>query len=84
MTTIEFANGTTNLEAYDSQGDVIKTTDGRGNSTTYSFDALDRETGSTDALGDITTITMDAAGNVTEVQAPTPAGQTARTTLLYL
>ena len=80
VTTVQFPNSTTNLYAYDSQGDVIKVTDGRGNSTTYSFDALDRETGETDALGDITTITMDAAGNVTKVQAPTPAGQTARTT----
>ena len=59
---------------------MIKITDGRGNSTTYTFDALNRETGSTDALSDITTITMDAAGNMTKVQAPTPAGQTARTT----
>ena len=41
---------------------------------------MNRETGSTDALSDITTITMDAAGNVTKVQSPTPAGQTARTT----
>jgi len=80
LTTIQFPNATTNLYSYNSQGDVIKTVDGRGNATTYSYDALNRETGSTDALGDTTTITLDAAGNVTEVQAPTPAGQTARTT----
>jgi YD repeat-containing protein len=80
MTTTQFPDGTTNLQAYNSQGNVIKVTDGRSNPTTYSFDALNRGTGSTDALGDITTITLDAAGNVTKVQAPTPAGQTARTT----
>ena len=77
---VQFPDATTNLYSYNSQGNVIKFTDGRSNSTTYSFDALNRETGSTDALNDITTITLDAAGNVTEVQAPTPAGQTARTT----
>ena len=59
---------------------MIKSTDGRGNATTYCFDALNRETGSTDALSDVTTITYDAAGNLTKVQEPTPAGQTARTT----
>ena len=80
QTTVQFPNSTTNLYSYNSQGNVTKVTDGRGNPTTYSFDALNRETGETDALGDITTITMDAAGNVTKVQAPTPAGQTARTT----
>ena len=79
-TTVQFPDGTTNLNSYDSQGDVTKFTDGRGNATTYSYDALDRETGSTDALNDVTTLTLDAAGNVTKVQAPTPAGQTARTT----
>ncbi len=49
------ADGTTEKFAYNSQGNVIKVTDGRNNSTTYSFDALNRETGSTDALNDITT-----------------------------
>jgi RHS repeat-associated protein len=80
QTTVQFPNSTTNLYGYDSQGDVTKFTDGRGNATTYSFDALNRQTGETDALNDITTITMDSAGNITKVQAPTPAGQTARTT----
>ena len=51
-------------------------TDGRG-TRRLTYDALNRETGTTDALGDITTITYDAAGNLTKVQAPTPAGQTA-------
>jgi len=80
MTTIQFPDGTTNLYSYNAQGNAIKSTDGRGNATTYSYDALNRETGTTDALNDIATITYDAAGNVTKVQAPTPAGQTARTT----
>ena len=50
------------------------------NSTTFSFDALNRETGSTDALNDITTYVYDADGDLTSDEEPTPAGQTARTT----
>ncbi len=41
---------------------------------------MNRETGSTDALGDKVTLTYDADGNWTKDQEPTPAGQTARTT----
>ena len=59
---------------------MTQVTDGRSNATTYSYDALNRKTGMTDALGNHTTIVYDAAGNVTQEQAPTPAGQTARTT----
>ena len=80
VTTVQFPDGTTNVYGYNSQGNVTQFTDGRSNATTYSYDALGRETGSTDALGDMTTMTRDAAGDVTQVQAPTPAGQTARTT----
>jgi YD repeat-containing protein len=80
VTTIQFPDGTTNLYSYNSQGNITTVTDGRSNATTYSYDALNRLTGSTDALNNLTTLTLDAAGNVTKVQAPTPAGQTARTT----
>ena len=41
---------------------------------------MNRETGSTDALNDVTTLTYDSGGNLTKDQEPTPAGQTARTT----
>ena len=41
---------------------------------------MNRETGSTDALNDVTTLTYDSGGNLIEDQEPTPAGQTARTT----
>ena len=51
MTTVQFPNGTTNLYSYNSQGDVTKSVDGNGNATTYSFDAMNRETGSTNASG---------------------------------
>ncbi len=44
-TTIIFPDGTTNLYGYNSQGNVIQFTDGRGNATTYSYDALNRKTG---------------------------------------
>lgn len=43
-------------------------------------DALNRETGTTDALGNHSTYVYDPAGNLTQQQLPTPAGQTARTT----
>ena len=45
-----------------------------------SFDAMNRETGSTDALNDVTTLIYDSGGNLTKDQEPTPSGQTARTT----
>ena len=63
---------------------MIQSTDGRGNATTYAYDALNRKTGMTDALGNHTTYVYDAAGNLTQEQDPTPAGQTARTTNLCL
>lgn len=40
---------------------------------------MDRETGSTDALNDITTLTYDSGGNLIEDQEPTPSGSAART-----
>ena len=80
MTTIQFPDSSTNLFTYNSQGNVTKVVDGRNNATTFSFDALNRETGSTDALNVLTTLTYDSGGNLTQDQEPTPAGQTARTT----
>jgi RHS repeat-associated protein len=80
LTTVQFPDSTTNLYTYDSQGDVTKFTDGRGNSATMSYDALNRQTGTTDALGAVTSYIYDSGGNLTAVQAPTPGGQTARTT----
>ena len=49
MTTVQFPDGTTKLDSYNSQGNVTKIVDGRSNATTFSYDALNRETGSTDA-----------------------------------
>ena len=51
-------------------------TDPDGNTTTYSFDAMDRQTGTTDALHDVTTQIYDSGGNLKVIEAPTPAGQT--------
>ncbi len=79
-TTVQFPDGTTNLYTYDSQGDVIKFVDNAGKATTYSFDPLNRETGSTDALAGVTTLVLDAGGNVTVDEEPTPSGGGARTT----
>ena len=39
--------------------------DALGHRTTYSYDALDRQTQVQDALGDLSTTLYDAAGNVT-------------------
>ena len=57
LTTIQFPDGTTNLYSYNSQGNVIKSPTGGGTPRPTQYDALNRETGSTDALNDITTIT---------------------------
>jgi YD repeat-containing protein len=80
LTTVTNADSTTRTLAYDSQGDVVSVVDERSNTTTYSFDKLNHQTGMKDALGNQTTYMYDAAGNRTQVQAPTPNGQTARTT----
>ena len=56
---------------------MTSVTDERGNTTTFSFDAVNRETGMTDALHDITTYVYDSGGNLIKDQEPTPAGQTA-------
>ena len=48
MTTVTNPDSSTDLYAYNSQGDVTSATDERGNTTTYSYDALNRETGTTD------------------------------------
>ena len=47
---------------------------------TFSYDPLNRETGSTDPLQNQTTRVYDSGGNLTVEEDPTPAGQTARTT----
>ncbi len=46
----------------------------------FSYDAINRKTGATDALGDLATYVYNADGDETQDQEPTPAGQTARTT----
>ena len=51
------------------------------NSTTFSYDALNRKTGTTDALGDLATYVYNSDGDMTQNQEPTPAGQIARTTI---
>ncbi len=73
-TTVQSPDGTTALYSYDSQGDVIKFVDRAGKATTYSFDPLNRETGSTDALAGVTTLVLDAGGNVIVDKEPTPSG----------
>ena len=78
VTTIQFPDGTTNIDTYNTQGNVTRSQMERGNATTYSFDGMKPENRFHQCrLGNQTTITYDADGNKTEVQAPTPAGQTA-------
>ena len=61
---------------------MISVTDANSNVTTYSFDAMNRETGMTDAAGSaiagVTTNTYDAAGN--EVTSTDPDNFTTTTT----
>jgi RHS repeat-associated protein len=54
----------TTTTVYDAAGNVVKTVNARGNPTTYSYDALDRQvTEQTPAGGTMTTV-YDAAGNI--------------------
>ncbi len=73
--------------AYDAEGQVIATTDGRGNVTTMAYDALGRLTSRTEAAGSpiaaTTTYTYDAAGNQTAVDAPLSASTKVRTLMTY-
>ena len=80
LTTMQFPDGTTNLFSYNSQGNVTKVVDGRSNATTYQLRCAESRDRQTDALNDVTTLTYDSGGNLTQDQEPTPAGQTARTT----
>lgn len=52
--------------AYDAAGRPAATTDPNGNRTTFTYDALDRLTGSTDALGAPSTLAYDASGNLVQ------------------
>src|SRR5262245_22796486 len=49
---------------YDAASNVIATVDQLGHRTTFAYDALDRWTGTVDALGGMTTTVYDAASNV--------------------
>lgn len=51
--------------AYDANGNVTQTTDGRGNSSYAFYDKLGRQSATLDAEGYLTTYTRDAEGNVT-------------------
>ena len=55
---------------------MTKSVDGNGNATTYSYDAVNDETGSTNASGGTTTLVYDSGGNLLEDEEPTLAGQT--------
>ncbi len=67
QTTITNADSDVTVNVYSSAGQVTKVTDPNSNVTTYSFDAMNRETGETDAAGTsiagVNTYTYDAAGN---------------------
>jgi YD repeat-containing protein len=73
--------------AYDAEGQVVATTDGRGNVTAMAYDALGRLSSRTEAAGSpiaATTIyNYDAAGNQTAIDAPLSASTTVRTLMTY-
>lgn len=64
QTNITFVN------AFDSVGNRISTTDANGNVTSYEFDLLDRLTKQTDAENQITTYQYDGVGNLTKLTNP--------------
>ena len=71
LTTITNADSDVTVNTYNSAGQVTEIKDPLGTLTTYSFDAMNRETGMTNAAGTglagITTYGYDAAGNQTTV-----------------
>lgn len=82
QTTITNADSDVTVNVYNSAGQVIKTTDPNGNVTTYSYDAMNRETGETDAAGTsavgVNTFTYDKAGN--QITSTDPDNDTTTTT----
>lgn len=55
---------------YDARGNKVKTTDARGNVTTFEYDMLRQLVKKTDAIGGVTAFSYDGLGNVTEKQEP--------------
>lgn len=55
---------------YDEVGNLIKTTDPRGNPTTFGYNARNRQVTVTDALNQTTTTTYDAVGNKLQIMQP--------------
>ena len=55
----------TEVEVYDSDGNLLSDTDPDANKTSYAYDALNRQISETDPLGKISTSVYDFAGNVT-------------------
>jgi RHS repeat-associated protein len=82
LTTITNADSDVTVKAYSSAGQVTSVTDPNSNETTYTLDAMNRETGMTTAAGSAiagtTTYGYDAAGNQTTETDPT--GYTITTT----
>jgi len=64
---------------YDADNNVLSSTDPNGNTTSYSYDAVDRRVTSVDPTGYTTTTVYDPAGNV--IQTTDPRGNT--TTTIY-
>ena len=77
-----YVNGHVTFVAPRVAGQVTKVTDPNTNVTTYSYDAMNRETGETDAEGSsiagISTYTYDAAGN--QITSTNPDNHTTTTT----
>jgi RHS repeat-associated protein len=69
QTTIINADGDTTVNQYNSAGQVTETTDPNSMNITYSYDAMNRETGMTNAAGTgmagLTTLVYDTGGNQT-------------------
>lgn len=65
------ARGSVDLDFKGPAAVVTAVTDGRGNTTAYTYDAMYRLTGITDALGNTTAYAYDSAGRLTSVTRPT-------------
>jgi RHS repeat-associated protein len=82
LTTTIDALGDTTVNEYTSAGQISQTTDPNGVVTTYAYNAMNQETGTTSAAGTdlagVTTNVYDAAGN--EISTTDPADETTTTT----
>lgn len=64
------ASDAVKLYTYDAQGNRLTVTEADANTTSYQYDADNRQIQQTNAAGDVTTTTYDAVGNIKSITDP--------------